>query len=38
MAKETHEAFLFGQLQEVLRLDLMCSPALSGAQTYQELI
>ena len=37
MGKETREAFLFGQLQEGLRLDLMHSPAVSGARTYQEL-
>lgn len=38
MAKETREAFLYGQLQEGLRQDLMRSPAVSGALAYPELI
>ena len=34
---ETRDTLLHGQLQDVLKHDLMQSPAVSGAQTYQEL-
>ena len=37
ISKETREAFLYGQLQESLRNDLMQSPSVSGALSYQEL-
>lgn len=37
MGKETHKAFLFGQHQSGLRLDLKRSPAVPEARTYQEL-
>lgn len=35
--KGVREAFLYGQLQEGLRQDVMRSPAVSGAMAYQEL-
>ena len=38
IAKETREAFLYGQLQEGLRMDVLRNPAVSGALTYRELI
>ena len=38
MGKEAKEAIKFGQLQEGLRLELMRSPAVSGAMSYQELM
>ena len=37
ISKETKEAFLYGQLQEGLRNDLMQSPSVSGALSYKEL-
>ncbi len=37
LSRETREAFLYGQLQEGLRYDLMRSPSVSGALTYKEL-
>ena len=37
ISKETREAFLYGQLQEGLRNDLMQSPSVSGALSYKEL-
>ena len=37
LSRETREAFLYGQLQEGLRLQVMRSPSVSGAQTYKEL-
>ncbi len=38
MSKETRQSFLYGQLQEGLRHDLMQSAAVSGALTYTELV
>ena len=38
MSKETCQSFLYGQLQEGLRHDLMQNAAVSGALTYTELI
>ena len=38
MSKETRQSFLYGQLQEGLRHDLMQNAAVSGALTYTELI
>ena len=37
MSQETREAFLYGQLQEGLRIDLMRNPSVSGALAYKEL-
>ena len=37
LSAETRDALLYGQLQEGLRYDLLKSPAVSGARTYQEL-
>ena len=37
ISKDTREAFLYGQLQEGLRIELMRSPSVSGARSYQEL-
>ena len=37
ISQETREAFLYGQLQEGLRNDIMQSPAVSGALAYHEL-
>ena len=37
MSVETKEAILFGQLQEGLRIELLCGPAVSGALGYKEL-
>ena len=38
MSAETKDMLLYGQLQEGLHLQLMRSPAVSGAKDYQELI
>ena len=38
ITKDTREAFLYGQLQEGLRIDVLRNPAVSGALTYPELI
>ena len=38
MSKETRQSFLYGQLQEGLRHDLMQNAAVAGALTYTELI
>ena len=37
MSTETKETLLYGQLHEGLRYSLMKAPAVSGANTYQEL-
>ncbi len=37
LSRETREAFLYDQLQEGLRYDLMRRPSVSGALTYREL-
>ncbi len=37
ISQETREAFLYGQLQEGLRNDIMQSPVVSGALAYHEL-
>ena len=37
MSVETRDTLLHGQLQDALKHDLMRAPAVSGAQTYQEL-
>ena len=37
LSVETRDALLYGQLQEGLKYDLLKSPAVSGARTYQEL-
>ena len=38
MRTETREALLFSQLQEGLKYELVRSPTVSGAQTYQQLV
>ena len=38
LSPETRGAFLYGQLQEGLRHELMRSPSVSGAITYKELV
>ena len=38
LSPETRGAFLYGQLQEGLRHELMRSPSVSGALTYKELV
>ena len=37
LTQETKEAFLYGQLQDGLRTDLMRNPSVSGALAYKEL-
>eukprot|EP00731_Ephydatia_muelleri_P011030 Em0005g1616a len=37
LSVETRDALLYGKLQEGLKYDLLKSPAVSGARTYQEL-
>ena len=38
LTKETREAFLYGQLQEGLLIQLLQNAAVSGAQNYRELV
>ena len=37
MSIETREALLYGQLHEGLKINIMCSPTVSGAQSYEQL-